>query len=188
MGLVFSLVVLVIAFVECIPIIGYILPGTIIFYGASAFAMRENLIPSYVIFMAIGGFSADMVSYFLGKRGNVMMMKHVKKRKEAFEKVHVFFSKYGAIGMIIGKNIGLIRPMIAFIAGTSEMSLKKFMISAWIACCIWPFQYLIFVVYLRRHAKFINAIIHRFGVMIVLIIILYVLVRKLIVLRQKHEE
>lgn len=184
-GLAFSLIIMVVAFIECFPLLGYVIPGTIVFYGAAAFAMRENLIPSYVIFMAIGGFIADMVSYFLGKKGNAVMMKRIEKRKEVFEKVRAFFSKYGAIGMIVGKNIGFIRPMIAFIAGTSEMSLKKFMISSWIACCIWPFQYLLFALYFRKHAGLINIIVHRFGLLILLLAIAYLLIRKLIHLSRK---
>ena len=187
LGLAFSLIMIVIAFIECIPIIGYILPGTVIFYGAAAFALRENLIPSYVIFMAIGGFAADMVSYYLGKRGNVMMMRQIEKRKELFEKVHAFFSKYGVIGMIVGKNIGFARPMIAFVAGTSEMSLKKFMIASWIACCIWPFQYLLLAVYLRKYAGLINIIIHRFGLLLLLLAVAYFLIRKLIKLHNQQD-
>jgi|GEM_PF-6399481 len=187
LGLAFSLIMIIIAFIECIPIIGYILPGTIIFYGASAFAIKENLIPNYVIFMVIGGFSADMVSYYLGKKGNEVMMRHVEKRKELFEKVHAFFSKYGVIGMIAGKNIGFARPMIAFVAGTSEMGLKKFMIASWIACCIWPFQYLLFAIYLRRYAGLINVAIHRFGLSLLLLVVAYFLIRKLINLRNQQD-
>lgn len=183
LGLAFSLIMIVIAFIECLPVIGYILPGTVVFYGAAAFALRENLIPSYVIFMTIGGFAADMVSYYLGRKGNAVMMRHIEKRKELFEKVHAFFSKYGVIGMIAGKNIGFARPMIAFVAGTSEMSWKKFMISSWIACCIWPFQYLLLAVYFKKYAGPITIIINRFGLSLLLLVVAYFLIRKLIKLR-----
>lgn len=187
LGLAFSLIIFVIAFIECFPIIGYILPGTIVFYGASAFALRENLIPNYIIFMALGSFLADMVSYFLGKKGNGIMLRHIEKRKEMFQKVHTFFSKYGVIGMIAGKNIGFARPMVAFVAGTSEMGLKKFIISSWIASCIWPFQYLLFALYFRKHAGLINIIIHRFGIMLLLLVVAYFLIRKLIHLHKKQD-
>ncbi len=172
-GLAFSVTVCVVALLECFPVIGYLMPGMVMLYGAAAFALRQDLVPSYIIFMAIGSFLADIMSYYMGKRGDVMMMKHVEKRKEVVEKIHGFLRKYGAAGIIIGKNIGVIRPMISLIVGTSDMSLRKFLMTSWIASVIWPFQYLISVYYIKKYGGPIGVFVQRFWIVLLVIVLAY---------------
>lgn len=179
-GLTFSIAVLVIAFAECFAILGYIMPGMIILYGAAAFALKQNLIPSYMICMAVGAFLADIASYHLGKKGHVIITRHREKRKEMFEKVHAFFNKYGVLGIIIGKNIGVIRPIIALTAGTSEMNFRTFAISTWIASIIWPLQYLATVYFFKKYGLRIGIFIHRFWLLMLGLVIMYFVVRWLL--------
>ncbi len=172
-GLVFSVTVLVVALLECFPIIGYLTPGMVMLYGAAAFALRQDLIANYIIFMAVGSFLSDIMSFYLGKRGDRIMMKHVEKRREIVEKVHGFLRTYGVVGIVIGKNIGIIRPMISLIVGTSEMSPRKFMMTSWIASVVWPFQYLISVYYLKKYGESIGIFIQHFWILMLVIVIAY---------------
>lgn len=178
LAIAFSLLIFAAAFIESFIIIGYVIPATILFYAVSAFAMREGLLPHYFIFMALGGFTADIISYFFGKKGMKFMGRYIEKKKDILDKAKKFFDAYGMIGIIIGKNIGFVRPSIGFIAGTTDMELRKFAITSAVASIIWPLQYFFLSYFFKRNAAHIYAFINHFGGFIIFASLAFYILRQ----------
>ena len=73
----------------------------------------------------------DLTSYTLGRRlGREFMVQHgarVKITEERLEQVEAFFERRGGMTILIGRFIGLVRAIAPFIAGASQMPLRKFL-------------------------------------------------------------
>jgi membrane protein DedA with SNARE-associated domain len=176
--LTFIVLIAVISFAESFAIIGYLTPGTILLYGAAIFAIKQNLIPQFLITATLSGFAADLMSYYLGQRGNAWFISHAKKYATLNEKIHFFFERYGTFTIIIGKISGTLRPLVSFIAGTSQMSFKKFFILVWIGNIITSALYLIIVYYFRKYAKVFHGGTLALGAMIIVLALAYLLIRQ----------
>ena len=174
----FSLLVFVIAYLESFAIIGFIMPGTVLLFGAAGFAIKEHLIPLFLVAAGLAGFLADMSSYYLGRKGNVYITKQTHKYQKVLNKTHQFFHKYGAITIIIGKLVGTLRPLTSFVAGTSGMELKKYTFLTAIASALWSLSYVFFVYNFTKYIRHISQTFVLIGVIALVVIIAYLITQK----------
>lgn len=173
--LTFAILIAVIAFMESFAIIGYLTPGTILLYGAAIFAIKQNLISEFLITATLAGFTADLISYYLGQKGNSWILHHTKKYENILQKTHTFFERYGVFTIIIGKISGTLRPLVSFVAGTSRMNFKKFLILVWIGNVITSALYLTIVYYFRTYARYIHGGIFTLGLILIFAMITYLI-------------
>src|SRR3954454_2500567 len=120
------------AMAETAAFAGFIAPGefAVIFGGVLAGEGTLNV----VLLIGIVWMSCvigDSTGFYLGHRlGRSWAVKHgpkVRLTEERLSKVEAFFSRHGGKTIVIGRWVGLVRPLMPFTAGTSGMSYRQFL-------------------------------------------------------------
>ena len=125
------LLVAFMAMAETAAFLGFVAPGefTIIFGGvlAGEGTLSIQLLIGITWASCVIG---DAIGFTLGRRlGRNFALKHGPKLRiteERFEKVEAFFHRHGGKTVFIGRWIGLVRPLMPFLAGASRMSYRRF--------------------------------------------------------------
>jgi len=140
-----GLIVCLVAMLESLAIIGVIVPGVAIMFTIGALISNGTLdMVSTVLWAAAGASFGDGLSFALGKHYDKKIY-HVtwfKKNPHVLKNGHVFFEKYGAISILIGRFIGPIRAVIPLVAGILDMPIKHYIPTNLIASALWAPAYL----------------------------------------------
>jgi membrane protein DedA with SNARE-associated domain/membrane-associated phospholipid phosphatase len=135
-------VVGVIAFLETAAFAGLVAPGelTVIFGGVVAGQGEISVVLLIGIVWACAA-AGDTTSYVLGRRlGRDFLLRHgrrVKITPERLKQVEDFFDRYGGATIIVGRQIGLVRVMAPFVAGTSRMPFRRFIPYCVVSAGLW---------------------------------------------------
>ena len=130
-----------IIFAECGLPFGFFFPGDSLLISAGILASQGHLNIGYVIiFSLIAAIIGYSCGYYIGaklgtrlfERPNVRFLTH--KRIAA---AHVFFEKYGIQSIILARFVPFARTFAPIIAGTSDMSYRKFMLYNVIGGILW---------------------------------------------------
>jgi undecaprenyl-diphosphatase len=130
------------AFLETGAFVGLIAPGetTILLGGFVAGQGKISLVLLLAIVWACA-LAGDVTSYFLGRRlGRDFLVRHgpkVKITEDRLEKVEGFFQKYGGSAILLGRFVGLVRAVAPFIAGSSRLPFRRFIVFDVIGTGIW---------------------------------------------------
>lgn len=116
------------AFLESIAVVGLFLPGTSVltFVGLMSFYDygNSNLL---VITSLLGAWLGDICSYWLGTKGTKFFRYEARLLKLAhLDRSCAFFNKHGLLGLLAGRFIGPMRPLVPFVAGLSGLGFKVF--------------------------------------------------------------
>ncbi|KKR32561.1 MAG: Phosphoesterase, PA-phosphatase related protein [Candidatus Falkowbacteria bacterium GW2011_GWF2_39_8] len=132
-------VVFLIFFAEALVGIGLIIPGTIITLLLGALAGRGVFeLGDLIIFASFGFLLGDIISYYLGTKGTDFFKNENKILKVAhLEQGQEFFNKHGNKSIFLGRFIGIVRPLIPFIAGLAKMGIRRFIILDVISILAW---------------------------------------------------
>ncbi len=136
--------VFLIAFAESFAFVGNLIPGSILIYLAGFVASRGYMnIITLIWFTAAGAALGDVLSYFLGTKGKRFFREENKFLKLShLEKGEQFFQKHGAKGVLFGRFVGPLRPVIPFVAGLSKMDRKVFLLWDISSVFIWTIIHL----------------------------------------------
>ena len=126
------LVVGILAFLETGAFVGLIAPGetTVIVGGVIA---GQGEISLYVLIGIVWAcaVAGDLASYTAGRKlGRAWLLRHgdrVKITEDRLHKVEEFFERRGGVTILVGRFIGFVRALAPFIAGTSNMPLRRFL-------------------------------------------------------------
>jgi membrane protein DedA with SNARE-associated domain/membrane-associated phospholipid phosphatase len=126
------LLVGVMAMAETAAFIGFVAPGefAIIFGGvlAGEGTLSIALLIGVVWACAVAG---DSIGFMLGRRfGRGFAVKHghrVRLTEERLRKVEQYFERHGGKTILVGRWLGLVRPLMPFTAGTSGMPYGRFL-------------------------------------------------------------
>ena len=130
------------AFAETGAFLGFVAPGeiTVIVGGVVAGQGEINVVALIGIVWACAVLG-DLTSYAVGKRlGRGFMEKHgrrVKITPERLDKVENFFKRRGGLTILVGRFIGLVRPIAPFLAGSTHMPLRRFLAYDVVAAGVW---------------------------------------------------
>lgn len=122
-------VALVAALAEALPLVGLIIPGGVI-VGFLAFFSATHIfeLQTLILFAAAGAILGDAISYYLGSFGTKLFRAESKILKLShLENGKKFFKKHGNKSVFLGRFIGLLRPIIPFVAGLFQMDKKIFL-------------------------------------------------------------
>lgn len=159
LGLWCYIVVLLLCFLETLAFIGTILPGglMIIFIGFLA-AWSPLNIWVLVLFAALGAIIGDSFSYWLGTKGTCWFKnENVLLKISHLEKAQVYFNKHGDKSIFLGRFIGVIRPIIPFVAGLSKMNIKVFLFCSIVGGFLWSASHLWFGYFLGNSVEELQA-------------------------------
>ncbi|WP_099081688.1 bifunctional DedA family/phosphatase PAP2 family protein [Pseudomonas syringae] len=134
-----------VAFIECVAIVGIVVPGTVIMFAIAALAGSGILPLSEVLLLGfLGGLLGDAVSYFVGRRfhQNIRQLPGLRTHPEWMEGAEKYFHRYGIASLLVGRFIGPLRPMLPMIAGMCDMPLPRFVAVSVLAAAGWSIAYL----------------------------------------------
>jgi membrane-associated protein len=116
-----------VAFLECLPIIGYIFPGGTLVVGGGALAAGEYLNPWLIfIYASLGAMIGDIFSYSLGRWGGDFVRRRKIIKEDKLLKSEQLFNDYGASSVLWARFGGLTWATIPFISGSLRLNFRKF--------------------------------------------------------------
>lgn len=131
-GLWTYLLLFIIVFCETGLVVTPFLPGDSLIFAAGALSAMGSLnVVAFFMTFFVAAVVGDAVNYFIGKIiGKTILEKGKNKfvKKEYIIKAHKFYEKHGAMTIVIGRFIPIIRTFVPFVAGMGEMNFPKFII------------------------------------------------------------
>jgi membrane protein DedA with SNARE-associated domain/membrane-associated phospholipid phosphatase len=136
------LIVFIVAFLESIPLLGFLSPGgtTVIFSG---FLARSHVLRLHyvIIFAVLGAFIGDTFSYFLGKSAGMPFVKKFGKyffiNEKHIEKGKTLIEKHPGKTIIFGRFNYITRSVGPFVIGASDLKPWVFIGYNIISAIIW---------------------------------------------------
>ncbi len=106
------------------------LPGDSLLFVAGAIAAIGGMsLPALMILLTIAAIAGDAANYSIGRWFGPKVWSWENSRwfnKEAFNKTHDFYEKYGPITIVVGRFLPFIRTFTPFVAGVADMTYPKF--------------------------------------------------------------
>lgn len=142
------LVVGVMAFFETGAFVGLIAPGeTIMLVGGLVAGQGEVDVIRLIAIAWAAAVAGDVTSLYLGRRlGRKFLVRHGPKVGISEERLHVverFFDRHGGKAILLGRFIGLVRAIAPFLAGSSGMSLRRFLPYDIIGAGLWASTFIL---------------------------------------------
>ncbi|MEY4213553.1 MAG: DedA family protein [Burkholderiaceae bacterium] len=134
-------VLFLIIFVETGLVVMPFLPGDSLLFVCGAIAavggMDIGILMALLVTAAIAG---DALNYTIGRAVGPKVFGWQRSRwfnRDAFDRTHAFYERYGAMTIIIGRFLPFIRTFAPFVAGVAEMTRSKFTLYNVVGALIW---------------------------------------------------
>ena len=136
------LVVFVLAFGESLAFISLLLPAWLALITIGTFIMSGglNFWPIWVA-ASLGAAMGDWLSYWLGYHyaERIQSMWPLKNHPTLIERGRVFFRKWGAWAIVLGRFSGPLRASVPIAAGIAQMPQPLFQFANWTSAVLWSF-------------------------------------------------
>jgi len=132
-----------IAFLEAIPLFGWLIPGVVILIFGG-FLVTENVFDFFdlIVICSIFTFLGDMAAFAWGRRFAGSFKKEHKIMKESYLiKAKDFIKRRGTSGIFFGRFIAPVRSTLYFVLGLIKMPWFKFVIPVAISSFVFTFFY-----------------------------------------------
>lgn len=134
--------VAVMAFLETGAFVGLLVPGETVVIVGGVVAGQGHVDVLVLLGLtwacALGG---DLTGYLLGRRlGRQFLLKHgprVHVTEPRLARVEEFFARYGLATILVGRFVGLVRPVAPFLAGASRYPPGRFTAVAVVGTGLW---------------------------------------------------
>lgn len=139
-------VVFAVAVAESIFIVGLLVPGAIFMFTFGALIGGDAMSMTATFAAAVTGtFVGDGASYALGRayRGRLHALPGLSRIPGGVARGEAFFSRHGGKGIVLGRLIGALRPIMPTVAGAAGLSLTRFVVMDIIATAIWAPLYIL---------------------------------------------
>lgn len=140
-----GLAIFLVACIECLAIAGVIVPGTVLLFAigvmaGASFGLMETLLLAYA-----GALLGDVISYGLGRyfHQNIRRLPILRHHPEWVGHAELYFLRYGAVSLLVGRFIGPLRPMLPMVAGMLDMPFIRFMLISLVSGAGWSVAYLL---------------------------------------------
>ena len=141
-----GLAIFLLACLECLAIVGLLVPGTVLLFAVAALAGNGALGLSETLLLAFfGGMLGDCLSYALGRyfHQDIGRLPILRNHPQWLSSAHSYFLRYGVTSLLIGRFIGPLRPMLPMIAGMFDMPFARFFIVSLLAGAGWSVAYML---------------------------------------------
>jgi membrane protein DedA with SNARE-associated domain len=134
--------VAVMAFLETGAFVGLLVPGeTVVVVGGVVAGQGHVHVLVLVGVTWLAALLGDLTSFLLGRRlGRGFLLVHgprVHITEPRLARVEDFFSRYGMATILIGRFVGLVRPIAPFLAGASRYPSGRFLAVAVVGTGLW---------------------------------------------------
>jgi len=141
-----GLILLSAACVECLALVGLLVPGTFLLFtlamlaGSGVLGLGETLLLGFV-----GGLIGDLLSYGVGRRyhQNIRTLRGLRSHPEWLARAEAYVGRYGVASLLVGRFIGPLRPMLPMTAGMLDMPFGRFLLVSVVASAGWAMAYLL---------------------------------------------
>jgi membrane protein DedA with SNARE-associated domain/membrane-associated phospholipid phosphatase len=136
------------AFAETGAFIGLIAPGeTAMLLGGLVAGQGQIEVITLITIVWACAVAGDLTSFMLGRRlGRAFLVRHgakVQITEERLQTVERFFDRHGGKAILLGRFVGLVRAIAPFLAGSSGMSLRRFVPYDVIGAGLWGSTFVI---------------------------------------------
>jgi membrane protein DedA with SNARE-associated domain len=135
-----------IAFLESLPIIGTLIPGSITMMAVGTLIGTGTLaIAPTFISAIIGAFLGDFTGFLIGRLGEkrIFNIWPFKNNQHWLNHGRHFFEKYGTASVIIGRFIGPLRSAVPMVASLLGMSYSRFIAAGACSASLWSLLYIL---------------------------------------------
>lgn len=118
-----------VSFLESLAIVGIVVPGITLLFAAGTAAGSTGIDLTWVLFSAAAGaIAGDGLSFLLGYHYHswIRTIRPFSTHPQWIERGEQFFRRYGLMGIVIGRFVGPIRPVMPLVAGFMQMKPWKF--------------------------------------------------------------
>lgn len=134
--------VAVMAFLETGAFVGLLVPGeTVVIVGGVVAGQGHIDLIALLGLTWICAFTGDLTGYALGRRlGRRFLLEHgprVHITEPRLLRVEAFFARHGPATILIGRFLGLVRPIAPFLAGASRYPAGRFAALAFAGTGLW---------------------------------------------------
>jgi membrane-associated protein len=130
-----------IVFTETGIVVMPFLPGDSLLFVTGALAGIGALsLPTVMAVLISAAIIGDNVNYWVGRNVGDRVFSWQKTRlfnREAFDRTHAYYEKYGGMTIIIGRYMPFVRTFVPFVAGVGRMTYPKFLFFSVLAAFIW---------------------------------------------------
>ena len=134
-------IVFLIIFAESGLFIGFFLPGDSLLFTAGFLASQGFFnFPVLAVLCFIGAVVGDSVGYVFGRRVGAKLFEKEDSRffkKIHLMKAHAFYEKHGGKTIILARFMPVVRTFAPIVAGTAQMTYKKFLTYNIIGGLLW---------------------------------------------------
>ena len=142
----FIVAVFFIALMESLVVLGLLIPGAALLFGAGAL-MATGTLPIMPIMLSAsaGAIVGDFISYLVGHhyQQRLRVIWPFIRYPRLVNRGVDFFVKHGGKSVFMARFIGPIRPIVPAIAGMMNMSITRFLVVDLIASLLWAPVYLL---------------------------------------------
>lgn len=140
------LIATIVAFLEALPVIGTIFPGSVTMTLVGIFAGRGLVsIGETVLWTTVGALVGDWLGYAFGRffADKIPHYWPFKNRPNWLASGRRFFAKHGGKSVILGRFVGPARSTVPMIAGVFGMAAGRFAVAVFFAALFWSVAYLL---------------------------------------------
>lgn len=134
---------IIVVFAETGLFIGFFLPGDYLLFTAGILCASDVLDISVIILvlaLILASVTGNYVGYYTGKTLGKRLFTRPDSRffkRERVEKAKRFYDEKGAVSLILGRFLPVIRTFAPIIAGSVDLDLKKFSLYNWVGGILW---------------------------------------------------
>jgi membrane protein DedA with SNARE-associated domain/membrane-associated phospholipid phosphatase len=140
------LIATIVAFLEALPVVGTIFPGSVTMTLVGIFAGRGLVsIGETVLWTTVGALMGDWIGFWFGRHFREKIPRYwpFKNKPNWLANGRKFFEKHGGKSIILGRFIGPARSTVPMIAGVFGMTAGRFGLAAVFSAFFWSIAYLI---------------------------------------------
>lgn len=127
--------------------LGIPLPGETVLVAAATYAGATHRLSIWLVFLvgAVAAVLGDTIGYWIGNVGGYRLLcryGHYVRMDEAKIKVaHYLFDRHGGAVVFFGRFVSVLRTYAAFLAGTSQMRYRRFLVFNVSGAVLWAALY-----------------------------------------------
>ena len=191
-----ALVVLFLACaIEGFFVIGIVIPGALIMFGIGALVALGALDFWVCVFISgSGALLGDTLTFLIGRRYGAALfaLPILARYPEVSFRGQRFFQRHGGKSLILGRFIGPLRPIMPAVAGAYQMRWNYYLLIELVSAYSWAVVYLAPGVVFGASLGLASEVATRMVVLLLVIVIgiwfLFFLVRRCVMLAQRHGE
>lgn len=133
------------AFLESLALVGVIVPGVALLFAIAALAGSTGIPLSDLLLAGfIGALLGDGCSYLLGYhyQQGIRRLPPFSSHPDWISRAEAFFRRYGVAGIVVGRFVGPVRPIMPLVAGLMKMRPAQFFSVNLLSALAWSPFYL----------------------------------------------